>query len=57
MQKIKTLHIYTAFAIIVIGYYAYTAWYGIAYWESSEVTRNTEYNGTRVRGAHSFYHK
>ncbi|WP_276090516.1 hypothetical protein [Pedobacter sp. JY14-1] len=57
MQKIKTLHIYTAFAIIVTCYYAYTAWYGIAYWESSEVIRNTEYNSNRVRGAHSFYHK
>ncbi|MFA6085671.1 hypothetical protein [Mucilaginibacter sp.] len=58
MKTIKAARIYLFFALIVIGYYTYSALFGIAFWESSSVTRNTEYNNnSRVRGVHAFYHK
>jgi|GEM_PF-5432929 len=58
MKIIKGSPIYLVFALVVIGYYAYAAFSGIAFWESSNVTRNTEYNsGSRTRGVHAFYHK
>ncbi|MFD0766311.1 hypothetical protein ACFQZI_15720 [Mucilaginibacter lutimaris] len=58
MKTIKAGNIYLVLAILIIGYYAYSALNGIAFWESSSVTRNTQYNSnSRVRGAHAFYHK
>jgi len=58
MKTIIAARIYLVFALLIIGYYAYAALNGIAFWESSNVTRNTEYNNnSRVRGVHAFYHK
>ena len=58
MKTLINAKIYLILALLIIGYYAYAALQGIAYWDSDQVTRNTEYNnGTRVRGGHSFYHK
>jgi len=58
MRTIKAAKIYLVFALLIVGYYAYAAFNGIAFWESSTVTRNTEYNNnSRVRGVHAFYHK
>jgi hypothetical protein len=58
MKNIKDARIFLIVATLIIGYYTYAALNGIAFWESSNVTRNTEYNNTsRVRGAHAFYHK
>jgi hypothetical protein len=58
MKTIKAVPVYLVFAVLIIGYYAYSALFGIAFWESSSITRNTEYNNnSRVRGVHVFYHK
>ncbi|TFF40195.1 hypothetical protein [Mucilaginibacter psychrotolerans] len=58
METIKDARIYLLFVLLIIGYYAYSAINGIAFWESSTVTRNTEYNNnSRTRGVHAFYHK
>jgi len=56
-NKIKTARLYVFVSMVVIGYYVYSLLNGIAFWESSTVTRNTENNTGRVRGVHTFYHK
>lgn len=58
MKTIKTVPVYLVFAILIIGYYTYSALFGVAFWESSSITRNTGYNNnSHVRGVHVFYHK
>lgn len=58
MKTIKAARIYLVFAMLIMGYYTYSALFGRAFWVSSSVTRNTEYNNnSRVRGVHTFYHK
>ena len=58
MKTIKAARIYLVFAFLIIGYYAYSALFGVAFWQSSSITRNTEYNNnSRARGVHAFYHK
>lgn len=56
-MKLNMTSVYLAIAMIIMGYFAYSMLNGVAFWESSTVTRNTEYNGTRSRGPHTFYHK
>lgn len=57
MEKFKPIRLYLIIAIMAIGYYAYSSYFGIGFWESN-VTKDTEYNSSnRVRGAHGFYHK
>jgi hypothetical protein len=56
-MDIKTIRIYLVVAGLIIGYFSYACYNGIAYWES-KVEKNSDESrtGHRVGGAR-FYHK
>jgi len=57
MNYIKPIRIYLLAVALVIGFYAYSVVFGIAFWPSS-VVRDTEYSSNgHTHGVHVFYHK
>jgi hypothetical protein len=56
---IKSNAIYIAIVAVIVGYYSYAAFDGLAFWQSNDVQRNASYNGTVAHSGYGvrFYHK
>ncbi len=56
-MNLKTIRFYLVVALLIVGYFGYACFNGIAYWES-KVEKNTDEARTGHRGGGArFYHK
>jgi hypothetical protein len=59
VTNITSSTIYIVIVAIIVGWYSYAAYDGLAFWQSNDVQRNAAYAGTVAHSGYGarFYHK